>query len=188
MEDIDNYKGYLIAAHPKRNDSILRKGVILVIDQDNSGSVGLQINKPMENNTNLATIMQGLGLSYNEDTPVYFGGVENTNRIIVVHTSDWMSSGSTAITRDLAISNDMSVLVAIASGKGPSSFRAIAGYTRWLPGHLENQIDCDPPYNDISLGWNLIKANADLIFLTNGSDQWHHVINESVKIQVENLF
>jgi len=188
MENIESLKGYLIAAHPKRSDSLLKKGVILIIDQDYTGSIGLQINKPMVNSPNLSGVMHGLGITYNSDTPLYFGGIENTNRIIVVHSTDWSSSGTTKITDDVAISNDISVLAAISAGKGPSKFRAIAGYTRWLPGHLESEIDGDPPFHDINTSWSYIQANEDLVFATSGADQWHLTLEQSAKAQIATWF
>jgi putative transcriptional regulator len=188
MEDADNLKGYLLAAHPKRPDVSLRKGVILVIDQDYSGSVGLQLNKPMTSSPNLASVMQGLGISYSADTPIYFGGTENTNRIIVVHSADWCSNGTTKITDDVAISNDISVLAAISTNQGPSKFRAIAGYTRWFPGHLESEIDAVPPFHNITSSWSSIVATSDLIFSSEGTEQWHHILEQSAKRQIATWF
>ena len=40
-----NYTGYLLAAHPKREEGLLRRSPILVIDHDNAGAIGLQSNK-----------------------------------------------------------------------------------------------------------------------------------------------
>jgi putative AlgH/UPF0301 family transcriptional regulator len=188
MEDIINLKGHLLSAHPRRSDNPLKKGVLLVIDQDLTGSVGLQINKPMTNHPNLVTVMQSLGINYSEDIPIYFGGTENANRIIVVHSNDWSSPGTTKITEDISISNDVSVLTAIAANQGPSKFRAVAGYTRWLPGHLESEIDGELPYNDISRSWIHIPASSELIFGSSGIDQWHYVLEQSAKAQIATWF
>jgi len=188
MEDVINLKGHLLAAHPKRLDNPLKKGVLLIIDQDYSGSIGLQINKPMTNSPNLSGVMNSLGMNYTSDTPIYFGGTENTNRIIVVHSTDWASSGTTKISDDLAISNDISVLAAISANQGPSKFRAIAGYTRWMPGHLESEVDGDPPFHDISRGWVHIKASEELLFCSEGIDQWHLILEQSAKAQIATWF
>lgn len=188
MEDIDNFKGYLLAAHPKRQDPILRKGVILIIDHDHNGSIGLQINKPMDNNTTFNGIMHSLGIPYDKERPVYFGGPENTNRIIVLHSLDWQSPGTTAIGENFGISNDLSVLTAISSNQGPELFRAVAGYYRWLPGQLENEIDNLPPFGDVTKGWSIMPANIDLLFGADGSDQWHYAIEENAKNQIATWF
>jgi putative transcriptional regulator len=188
MEDIENFKGYLLAAHPKRADSILKKGVVLIIDHDISGAIGLQINKPLENSTSLGTIMSNMGLPLKDDDSVYFGGPENTNRIIVLHSLDWSSSTTTKIGENFGISNDISVLAAISQGKGPDLFRAIAGYVRWPPGHLENEIDMLPPWDDISKSWQIKEAEIDDIFSVDKSDQWHYILDQSAKQQISTWF
>lgn len=188
MEDIENFKGYLLAAHPKRTETIVRKGVVLVIDHDLHGAIGLQINKPMETSTSLGVVMSNLGMTLDNDCPIYFGGSENTNRIIVVHTLDWTSSSTTKIGPNFGISNDITVLAAISQNKGPRTFRAIAGYVRWLPGHLEAEIDMIPPWNDVTKSWSIMEGSVDSIFNSSGIDQWHHVIEESAKQQIANWF
>lgn len=188
MEDIENYKGYLLAAHPKRNENIIKNGVVLVIDHDLSGAIGLQINKAMENATSLGVVMNNLGMVLDNDCPIYFGGPENTNRIIVVHTLDWQSSSTTEIAKNLGISNDLSVLAAISQNKGPKLFRAIAGFVRWLPTHLEAEIDMIPPWNDITKSWSLMEGSVDTVFNGTGNEQWHRIIEESAKRQIANWF
>lgn len=188
MEDIDNYVGYLLAAHPKRQEPILRRGVVLVIDNDHNGAIGLQINKPMENQTSLGRIMNSLGIAYDKDHPVYFGGPENTNRIIVLHSLDWTSSGTTTLGNNFGISNDISVLAAIASDKGPELFRAIAGVYRWMPGHFDSELDNIPPYNEIGRRWSVVPASLDLLFGNDGIDQWHNLLEEHARTEIANWF
>ncbi len=188
MEDIENFKGYLIAAHPKRSESYLKQSVLLIIDHDFTGTIGLQINKPMVNSTSLKTVMDSLGISYKGDEPVYFGGTENLNRIIVVHSSDWSSTTTTVLSNEVSMSNDISVLAAIAAGKGPSKFRAIAGYTDWMAGQLEAEIEGEFPFNDISKSWSIINSKSNLVFNNEGIEQWHLVLEQSAKSQIASWF
>lgn len=186
MEDIENLKGYLLVSHPKRPDIQLRKGVILIIDHDHTGAIGLQINKPMENTTTLGSVMESLGMSLDIDRPLYFGGIENTNRIIVVHSLDWQSNSTIKLGENFGISNDISVLAAISQNQGPTLFRAVAGYTRWLPNNLEAEIEVHPPWRDISRSWGVVKGNDTHCFSHEGSDQWHILLEESAKKEIEN--
>lgn len=188
MEQAENLKGHLIAAHPKRKEGHFRKGVILIIDQDYTGCIGLQINKPMTNHPNLSGVMSSLGINYQSDTNIYFGGPENTNRIIVVHSADWISPGTTKLNDEICISNDISVLAAIAANQGPSKFRAIAGYTRWMPGHLEGEIEGDPPFHDVSASWSYVPSNSEFVFTNEGTDQWHLVLEQSAKALIDTWF
>ena len=182
-----NYRGYLLAAHPKRPDPYLRKGVMLVLDHDNAGAIGLQINKPFSNNVSFDTVMQNVGLPNDMDQPLYNGGPESTNRIHVIHSLDWYTSNTTKLTDQIGVSNDISVLAAISDGQGPDYFRVVAGYTRWLPGHLEGEILGEEPWN-INHTWTYVPADIDTLFGLDNIDQWHTVITESGRMQVSTWF
>jgi putative transcriptional regulator len=134
-----NYQGYLLAAHPKRQDPILRRGVMLILDHDQTGAIGLQINKPFTNEVSFQTVMKNVGLSVDQDQPLYNGGIESTNRIHVIHSLDWYSPTTVKVTDYIGVSNDISVLTAISNNEGPDYFRVCAGFTRWMPRHLEGE-------------------------------------------------
>jgi len=184
-----NYRGFLLAAHPKRVDPYLRRGVMLILDHDSSGAIGLQINKPYGHDVSLDTVMQNLNLplTSGQDQPLYNGGTEMTNRIHVVHTLDWYSPSTVKLTDQIGVSNDVSVLAAIANGEGPEYIRVIAGYTKWLPGHLNGEILGEDPWT-INHTWTFVPANIDILFGLDDIDQWHKIIAESGRIQVSSWF
>jgi len=182
-----NYTGYLLASHPKREDGILRRSTILVIDHDNAGAIGLQINKPYNNNLSVESVMKNNGLTIPNDQPLYNGGAESTNRIHVIHTLDWFSPTTNKVTDQIGISSDLSILAAISNNEGPSYFRAIAGFTRWLPGHLEGEVLGEDPWT-INHSWSCIQADPETVFGYTDIDQWHRVIGESSREQVANWF
>lgn len=184
-----NYRGYLLAAHPKRVEPYLRKGVMLILDHDSTGAVGLQINKPFSNNISLNTVMQnmGMGVPLDQDQPLYNGGPERSNRIHVIHTLDWYSSSTSKVNDEIGVSNDISVLAALSEGHGPEHFRVIAGYTKWLPGHLNSEILGEDPW-DINHTWTFIPATSNVLFESDTIDQWHNIIVESGRMQVSSWF
>ena len=182
-----NYTGFLIAAHPKRADTVLRRSSILIIDHDTSGAIGLQINRPYTNNVTVDSVMRNIGLTIDGDQPLYNGGTESTNRIHIIHTLDWFSPTTNKITEQIGISSDLSVLTAISRHEGPAQFRAVAGFTRWLPGHLEGEILGEAPWN-INQSWSFTRAEPELVFDTTDIDQWHKVIAVSSKQQVASWF
>lgn len=182
-----NYKGYLLAAHPRRTEPTLRKGVLLVLDHDSTGSIGLQINKPFTNDITFQTVMQNVGLHSDCDQPLYCGGSESTNRIHVLHTLDWYTANTTKITDQIGVSHDVSVLAAISKNEGPEQFRVVAGFTRWLPGHLEGEIRAQEPWT-INHSWSWVPADPDTVFGQDDVDQWHTVIAQSSRMQVSSWF
>lgn len=184
---LNSFKGYLLAAHPKRHDPMLRRGVILVTDHNLNGAVGLQINKPFSNDLSLSTVMSNVGLTTDNDQPLYNGGIESVNRIHVVHTLDWYTASTIKITESIGISHDVSVLTAISENEGPENFRVVAGVTRWPSEHLDGEILGEDPW-DITHTWSYMPADSDTLFSYDEIDQWHRVIAESSKIQTSKWF
>jgi hypothetical protein len=182
-----NYTGYLLASHPKRVDASLRRSTILIIDHDASGAIGLQINKQFISNISLNSVMQNVGLISSNDQPLFNGGSESSNRIHIIHTLDWFSPTTNRLNESIGISSDISVLTAISKDEGPSQLRAVAGFTRWLPGHLEGEILGESPWN-INQSWSFITANSETLFGYTDIDQWHKVITDSSRQQVANWF
>lgn len=182
-----NYKGCLLAAHPKRPDAFLRRGVILVLDHDKSGAIGLQINKPFTSDISFQTVMENVNLDVAHDQPLYNGGTESSNRIHVIHSLDWYSPTTTKITDNIGVSNDLSVLAAISKNEGPEFFRACAGFTRWAPGHLEGEVLGEDPWT-INHSWSFTPASVETVFGLDDIDQWHKVISESCRLQIATWF
>lgn len=182
-----NYKGCLLAAHPKRPESVLRKGVVLILDHDKSGAIGLQLNKPFTNDITFENVMQNVGLHTDQDQPLYHGGPESTNRIHIVHSLDWYSPHTTKVSPSIGVSHDISVLAAIAKNEGPEYFRVIAGFYRWLPGHLEGEISGRDPWT-VGHTWGVCPSDIDSIFASDDIDQWHKMIAEAGRLEVSNWF
>lgn len=182
-----HYKGYLLAAHPRRQDLILRRGVMLIIDHDSTGAIGLQINKPFTNDITFETVMQNVGMKLEHDQPLYNGGPEGTNRIHVIHSLDWYSPSTVKVNDKIGVSHDLSVLAAISQNDGPEYFRVCAGFTRWMPGHLEGEILGESPWS-INQSWSSLTADLETVFGLDDIDQWHKVIEDSSKIQIANWF
>ena len=160
---------------------------MLVIDHDDSGAIGLQINKPYAGAVTLNSVMQNVGLTVANDQALYNGGPESTNRIHIVHTLDWFSPTTKKITDHIGISSDLSILTAISEDEGPSYFRAVAGVTRWLSGHLEGEIFGEEPW-DVYHTWSFVPAEPELVFGYTDIDQWRKVIADSSREQVASWF
>jgi putative transcriptional regulator len=182
-----SYRGYLLAAHPKRPEPLLRRSVMLILDHDSTGAIGLQINKPYTDIT-FDTVMNNVGLANPQgDQPLYNGGLEGTNRIHVIHSLDWFSPNTIKLTERVGVSNDMSVLAALSQGEGPEYFRVVAGFTKWLPKHLTGEILGEEPWN-INHTWTFIPADLEILFNMDDTDQWHRIITESGKLQISSWF
>lgn len=185
--DYMDYQGYLLAAHPRRRDPAARRGVIFVASYSDYGSLGLMINKQIVDSITIQTVMENMGIDSDLDGPVYWGGASASNRISVIHSLDWSSSNTSRITADLGVSNDISVLSALAEDHGPQYYRVIAGHTKWPAGELDGEISGEAPWSVDDI-WSWCPASTELIFGYTGLDQWHQVISTSASYQVAEWF
>lgn len=176
--------GNLLIPHPKRRDLRLCGGVILIVDRGEDYTIGLQINKPFETSISFATVMENVGLSIDEDRPLYNGGITSQNRIHVVHSLDWESSNTLKLTNDIGVTNELSILSAISKGQGPLHYRVIGGCVHWTKGQLESE----QSNSDISWSWNVVKSTIENVFLYDGIEQWTLLTEECIKTYVNEWF
>jgi putative AlgH/UPF0301 family transcriptional regulator len=184
MIEMETYRGQLLGAHPRRRESLLRGGVVLVVDHDAGGSIGLQINRAIATGISIGSVMNNMGLSIAVDQPLYVGGTENTNRIIIVHTMDWSTDSTVQVTDNIGYSNDISVLSAISSGEGPEQFRAVAGFMRWPAGQLEREIAGEVAWGAVESSWSLVPATCELVFDLDDQEQWRTVLETHARQQI----
>jgi putative AlgH/UPF0301 family transcriptional regulator len=186
---LNNYIGNLLAAHPKRPRDNLSQGVVIVLRHDESGAVGLQINKPFTNGATLTSVMENLNIPNNfDDDLLYVGGDHATNRIYVIHTLDWFSTTTVRFDdQNIGISGDISIIAALSKGQGPSQFRAVAGFFIWEPGQLEEEIAISDS-DSLPLSWSWTPSTVDLVFDTDSGLQWRRTIEAASKLQVANWF
>ena len=160
---------------------------MLVIEHDTDGALGFQINRPFKNGALFSNVMSNLGLDYSFDIPLYVGGQESLNQIYIVHTMDWYSSSTRRIAPDIGLSNDYSVLIAISQNQGPNLFRPIAGFSQWGEGHLDGEMSGKHPWT-LGHTWSSTKVTVDLMFESDGDNQWKNVIAESAKDNINKWF
>lgn len=185
---MSNYKGYLLAAHPKYPEDNFKKSVILILSHDDTGIIGLQINKPFQSGATFATVMHSAGLSSaNIDQPLYMGGTESTNRVYVIHSLDWYSPSTVKLTKEIGVSTDLSVLMALSQNEGPEYFRAVAGFNAWETDEVEGSGLNPEPWDELH-SWPAVKANINLIFESDTDDQWNQVIKQASQEQINSWF
>jgi putative AlgH/UPF0301 family transcriptional regulator len=180
-----SYLGHLLAANPSNPRDSLSNTVILVCSNTPRLTFGLQVNQPLPDLT-VGEIISGLGLYHESEQPIYHGGNLKTEKIHVVHSTDWMGMTSQNITPDLAITSDISVLTAMCAGEGPTQFRACAGFWAWEPGTLERQMD--PKSTNVNHRWESVPATPELIFDQPSQDHWHNILAACVQHQTSMLF
>ncbi len=135
-------EGKFLIALPGMGDPRFERSVILMCAHSAKGAMGLIVNKPVEGMT-FSYLMEKLGIAVTAnrlDTPVLFGGPVETERGLIVHSSEYGSSNSTRVTSEISITGTRDVLAAIAAGHGPLRAAFALGHAGWGPGQIEEEI------------------------------------------------
>lgn len=185
--EIQNYTGCLLAAHPKRREQDLERAVMLVVEHDIQGARAHRINYRLHNGMDLQHVMNGLGISYSGDEPIYKGGQDRYNRLFVIHTLDWFTASTIRLGENLGVSYDSSVLAAISRSEGPEQFRVVAGQHTWQTGFIEGEMTGKHPWKTHH-NWSVIEATPELVFDLDSDEQWLAVIHQSSQIEVSKFF
>jgi len=172
----DSVKDFFLIATKKIKDSRFKKTVILMLEHDKKGALGIVINKP------LGSIPLGLLIHKSKDTtikekelydvkiPIYWGGPVDEHKILILHSKDYKNE-TTKEYNNLSTSNDLSTLVKIAEKKGPKKSLVILGLAAWNTGQLDGEIELER--------WTLSESSMDLIFEIENNTKWLKAINNS---------
>lgn len=171
-EDAGSLAGQLLIATPVVQGTCFDHSVIYVCAHNESGAMGIIVNYPV-NNIHLDDILQQLHISGDgppRRLPVHFGGPVEANRGFVVHSDDY-TCGESMVTRDgIAVTASLSILQALAAGKGPEQGMLVLGYAGWGPKQLESEIEGG--------SWIVVPASAELLFNTDNQTKWNTALSK----------
>ena len=172
----NSVEDYFLVATEKMKDPRFKNTVIIMLDHDEKGALGLVINKPigeialdyLVHKLNDPTINKKE--LYDVKIPIFWGGPLDTDKILVLHSNDYKDK-TTKSYKNVSISSDYKVLVEIAEKKGPKKSLIILGVSAWNVGQLEGEIERET--------WTLSEINMDLIFETDNTKKWLEAIKNS---------
>ena len=153
-------KNFFIVATEKLKDKRFKKTVIIMLDHDEQGALGVVINKPLGEVT-IGSLIKGFDKQtlkkdlLNYKVPIYWGGPLDNNKILIVHSNDYQNKKTKNYDK-ISISNNYKALIDIAKKKGPSKSLVIIGVSAWTEGQLEGEIDKGH--------WNLSEITQDILF------------------------
>ena len=172
----DSVKDFFLVASKTNRDLRFKNTVIIMFDNEEEGSWGLIVNKPLalvplgsliHKSRNTTSKQKEL---YNVKIPVYWGGPVNESKILILHSQEYKNE-TTKNFKNLSISSDYKILFEIADKKGPKKSLIILGISSWGPGQLEGEMEIEE--------WVLSEINTDLIFEKDNSKKWLNAINSS---------
>jgi putative transcriptional regulator len=158
-------RGHLLVAHRGMEDPNFAETVILLVEYDERGALGLIINRPTE--VPLAQVFAGMeGVEKRADT-VYVGGPVAQARMFFLFQANSPPQESRHVSGDIYASPSLVMLQEVmADAKRP--LRVYAGYAGWAPGQLDHEV--------ARKDWYVVPADAKTIFDKAASDIWPELI------------
>ena len=164
----ESTKDFFIVATDKLKDSRFKKSVIVMLDHDSNGALGVVINKPL-GTFKIGSFIKDLNINdpdknkiYNFEVPVYWGGPLDNNKNLIIHSNDYKNQ-NTKNYENISITNDYKTLLDIAQNEGPKDSLVIIGVSAWNIGQLEGEIDKGH--------WNLSEINQNILFEKNNENK-----------------
>ncbi len=163
-------KGVFLVASREMRDPNFSKTVVLLVDYDASGAMGVVINRPTR--IVLASVLPDLeGLEDRRDR-VYFGGPVARNQILLLIQSKTPPKDANHVVDDIYVSLSQASLREMLHRNGPRNiFHAYAGYAGWAPGQLEGELGRGD--------WQVSEADAQAVFHSDPSRVWPELIRQN---------
>jgi putative transcriptional regulator len=169
-QEFDSLKGHFLIAMPSMADPNFINSVTCICEHAPAGALGLTINRDFAGVTS-KQIFSEFNL-YSRDNspeiPVYTGGPVQKNEIFILHTAPFNWLGTHIITPELALSNTMDLLEALAAGTGPEKAIILLGCAGWGAGQLDFEIREN--------AWLTQKISNEIVFNTPMEKKWDTVV------------
>ena len=152
---------------PQLNDPSFSQTVVLICKHDESGAVGVVINRFTEHR--LKDIFAQLDIKSSspqyQDFTVLEGGPVYPELGLVIHTGSsdkWESS--LPVSDNLVLTSSRDILESMAHGSGPERALMSLGYAGWGPGQLEKEIQAN--------AWLTTTVDHEILFSSEIAEKW----------------
>jgi putative transcriptional regulator len=169
-------RGVFLVASPELHDPNFEHTVVLLVDYDATGAMGVVINRPTQ--IALASVLPDLEELAKRRDLVYFGGPVARNRILLLIQSKTQPKESLHVVDDIYVSMSKVALRRALRRRGSGDrFHAYAGYAGWAPGQLQDELARGD--------WQLSYADEQTVFHQDPSKVWPNLIRQSSGLWVD---
>jgi putative transcriptional regulator len=164
--------GQLLVAMPQMRDPRFARSVIYMCAHSADGAMGLVVNRRVGSIT-FDDLLQQLNIGPNkrsDEIRIHFGGPVEQGRGFVLHSSDYLQSGSLRVDDQVALTATLDILKEMAAGGGPRKSLLALGYAGWGPGQLDAEIQAN--------GWLSVSSDEALVFDADLDHKWERAIGK----------
>ena len=158
-------KGRLLLSEPFLKDYFFKRCVILMLDHNEHGSMGMIISRETE--YKISDLVDGFP---DFDSKVHLGGPVQTENIFILHQKGELINGSQEILPGLYWGGDfeqIKELISLGVLKN-TDLRFYLGYSGWAKGQLENELKEN--------SWIVAESKNDYIFAKQPKDLWKEIL------------
>ena len=160
------FENKLLLAMPLMTDPRFERSVIYMCSHDESGAMGLVVNRAFSQLT-FEDLLDQLSISTDADVPnlsIHAGGPVEPGRGFVLHSADFVQESTLIVSQTLALTATVDILKALAEGEGPMHHLLALGYAGWGPGQLEEEVQNN--------AWMIAEPDDEILFNTELDLKW----------------
>ena len=161
---MESFRGKLLLATPELMDSNFHRSVVLVIEHNNDGAIGVVLNRQTEIAS--TEVLPKWVFSSGSDSLLFWGGPVQQESLLALGL---LNQDSEALQNNML--NRITVIdlnQEIIDSEPFTSARLYSGYSGWSPGQLNAEIS--------SGGWIVTEANDNDPFVDQPTDLWSEVL------------
>lgn len=157
-------KGKLLVATEQLGGDIFLQTVILLLHYDETGALGLVVNRPTE--VGIDELVADAAVVFAYTGPIYWGGPVEMNNLSALMKSDSAPEGAEKVIESV-------YLVPLQNApenalKDVSRLRLFMGYAGWAPGQLDNELARG--------SWHVLPASVDSVFAKDPGELWKRLL------------
>jgi putative transcriptional regulator len=157
--------GMLLIADREMVDPNFSQTVVLLVDYNEQGALGLIINRRTKQE--LGEILPESERIDGGASRVFEGGPVGRGGLLLLVRADIAPENAEHVFEDVYFGRDRELLVWLLEGERRPQFRAYAGYAGWAAGQLDSEIERGD--------WHLVPARVDSVFSHEPRELWQYL-------------
>ena len=163
-------KGKFLVAARKLKDPNFSQTVVLLIEYNPNGAMGVVINQPTE--MKLSKVFADIKELQQRTDTIFLGGPVMQDRLLLLVRTAAQLEGSLQVFQNVYVASQVKLIEQIIKNeKKGDRFRVYAGYAGWGPGQLDREVN--------RADWHIMPADADTVFNKAPSEIWPELIHRS---------
>lgn len=168
-----DFIGKVLIANDAKPHSLFYRSCILLCAYDETGAMGLILNK-LEHNVHLSDLLMQMDVPMSENTHnphIHTGGPVDNSHGFILHESGYKEQSTAHINDSFSLTATVGILSKIVQGDGPDYYKIALGYAGWDGGQLESEIKDNK--------WLCVNANTQLVFKTPIDTMWYVALTQN---------